>query len=51
LALDDRSEKAKMLAGEPYRATGPELAADALRADRLLHEYNGTGRSGLTCSC
>ena len=28
-----RTEKAKMLAGEVYRATGPEIAADAMGAD------------------
>ena len=38
-----RTEKEKMLAGELYRATGPEIAADALRADRLLRAYNSTG--------
>ena len=38
-----RSEKEKMLAGELYRAVGPELAADNLRADRLLRAYNATG--------
>jgi maltose O-acetyltransferase len=40
---DERSEKEKMLAGELYRAVGPELAADNLRADRLLRAYNATG--------
>jgi maltose O-acetyltransferase len=40
---DGRDEKRKMLAGEPYRAVGPELAADHLRADRLLRAYNTTG--------
>lgn len=40
---DGRSEKAKMLAGELYRAVGEELAGDALRADRLLRAYNATG--------
>lgn len=40
---DDRSEKDKMLAGELYRAFGPDLAADHLRADRLLRAYNATG--------
>jgi len=40
---DGRSEKEKMLAGELYRAVGPELAADNLRADRLLRAYNATG--------
>ena len=42
---DGRSEKEKMLAGELYRAVGPELAADNLRADRLLRAYNATGAS------
>jgi maltose O-acetyltransferase len=40
---DGRSEKEKMLAGVLYRAVGPELAADNLRADRLLRAYNATG--------
>jgi maltose O-acetyltransferase len=40
---DDRSEKEKMLAGDLYRAVGPELAADNLRADRLLRAYHATG--------
>jgi maltose O-acetyltransferase len=40
---DERSEKEKMLAGALYRAVGPELAADSLRAERLLRAYNGTG--------
>ena len=35
-----RSEKAKMLAGELYRGGGPELAADALRAARLTGRLN-----------
>jgi maltose O-acetyltransferase len=39
---DGRSEKEKMLAGELYRAIGPELAADNLRADRLMRAYNAT---------
>jgi maltose O-acetyltransferase len=38
-----RSEKKRMLAGELYRAVGPELEADNLRADRLLRAYNATG--------
>ncbi|MGW5267351.1 maltose O-acetyltransferase [Rhodococcoides kroppenstedtii] len=33
-------QKARMLAGEPYRADDPELQADALRAAELLHTYN-----------
>jgi maltose O-acetyltransferase len=40
---DKRTEKEKMLAGGLYRARGPELAADNLRADRLLRAYNATG--------
>jgi maltose O-acetyltransferase len=43
---DGRSEKEKMLAGELYRGVGPELAADALRADKLLRAYNATGAEG-----
>jgi maltose O-acetyltransferase len=39
---DGRSEKEKMLVGELYRAVGPELAADNLRADRLLRSYNAS---------
>jgi maltose O-acetyltransferase len=51
--MDSRSEKEKMLAGELYRAIGPEITADVMRADRLLRAYNATGadeearRSGL----
>ena len=40
---DERTEKQKMLAGDLYRAGGPELAADHLRADRLMRAYNATG--------
>ncbi|HET8728108.1 MAG TPA: sugar O-acetyltransferase [Alphaproteobacteria bacterium] len=40
---DGRSEKEKMLAGELYRAVGPELAADHRRADGLVRAYNATG--------
>lgn len=40
--MAERSEKEKMLAGELYRAVGEELAADAARADRLLHALNAT---------
>ncbi|QJT08269.1 sugar O-acetyltransferase [Oceanidesulfovibrio marinus] len=39
---DGRSEKEKMLAGELYRASGPEIAADVLRAERLFSAYNDT---------
>lgn len=39
---DERSEKEKMLAGDLYIATGPDLAADHLRATTLLGTYNAT---------
>ena len=38
-----RTEKQRMLDGDLYRAVGPELAADHLRADGLLRDYNQTG--------
>jgi maltose O-acetyltransferase len=34
------SEKEKMLAGDLYRAVGPEIAADAARASAWLARYN-----------
>jgi len=37
------SEKQKMLAGEPYLASDPELAAERLRARKLTGDYNSTG--------
>ncbi len=37
-----RTEKEKMLAGELYRAVGPEIEADQLRAERLYRAYNLT---------
>jgi len=52
-----RSEKEKMLAGELYRAVGPELAADHVQADRLMRAYNATGaeegerRTAICASC
>ncbi|EOC1339585.1 maltose O-acetyltransferase [Cronobacter dublinensis] len=33
-------EKRKMIAGEPYRPSDPQLREDRLRARHLLHEYN-----------
>lgn len=36
------TEKEKMLAGELYRATDPELAAEHMRAQDLLHRFNAT---------
>jgi maltose O-acetyltransferase len=35
-----RSEKDKMLAGEPYVATDPELSADRQHCDSVLREFN-----------
>jgi maltose O-acetyltransferase len=40
--MPERSEKEKMLAGELYRATGPELTGERHRAQRLLARYNTT---------
>jgi maltose O-acetyltransferase len=42
-AADEPGHKARMLAGEPFRADDPELRADALRAHGLMHLYNATG--------
>lgn len=39
---DGRSEKEKMLAGELFRPTGPEIDADVLRAERLFSAYNAS---------
>ena len=43
---DDRSEKEKMLAGELYRAVGPEILADQRNCQLLLHAYNATLPTG-----
>jgi maltose O-acetyltransferase len=40
---EPKSEKAKMLAGDLYRAADPELVADQVRAQRILVAYNATG--------
>jgi maltose O-acetyltransferase len=40
--MAERSEKEKMLAGELYRATGPELTGERRAAQRLLARYNAT---------
>jgi len=37
---DARSMRERMLAGEPYIADDPELAADNARAQSLTHRYN-----------
>ncbi|MCW5837573.1 MAG: sugar O-acetyltransferase [Labilithrix sp.] len=37
---DRRSQRERMLAGEPYTANDPELQANARRAMRLLEQYN-----------
>jgi maltose O-acetyltransferase len=36
------SERAKMLAGELYRSTDPELVEERRRAQHLLERYNAT---------
>ncbi|HVH78975.1 MAG TPA: sugar O-acetyltransferase, partial [Stellaceae bacterium] len=40
--MPERSEKAKMLAGELYQAGDPELVAERLQARRLLAQFNAT---------
>lgn len=40
-----QTEKQKMLAGELYLASDPELAAESQRCARLLRLYNNTGAS------
>lgn len=45
--MTEKTEKQKMLAGELYLPTDPELAADSKRARRLLRMYNGTTESEL----
>lgn len=42
ICMVEKTEKQKMLAGELYLATDPELAADSKHARRLLRMYNGT---------
>lgn len=39
---DTRSQRERMLAGEPYLADDPELVAAAQRAQRLMNDYNAT---------
>ncbi len=34
------SEREKMVRGKPYKAFGPELVAERLRAETLCHRYN-----------
>lgn len=36
------TEKQKMLAGELYRANGPDLSAERMRAQDLLYRFNST---------
>jgi maltose O-acetyltransferase len=40
--MAQRSEKRKMLAGELYNSTGPELTGERRAAQRLLARYNAT---------
>ncbi|KEO56518.1 sugar O-acetyltransferase [Thioclava pacifica] len=45
-----RSEKDKMLAGELYRAEGPEIAADVARASAWMDRFNASvARSAEDC--
>jgi maltose O-acetyltransferase len=39
---DRRTQRERMLAGDLYMADDPELAAESLRARRLLNHYNRT---------
>ena len=39
----ERSMRERMLAGEPYLASDPELVRMRARAQRLLHAFNGSG--------
>ncbi len=41
-AVVERTEREKMLAGELYRASDPELTAAIARADRLMRAFNAT---------
>jgi hypothetical protein len=40
--MEEKTEKEKMMAGELYLASDPELASDRLRARRLTVDYNAT---------
>lgn len=40
--MSGASEKRKMLAGQPYRASDPELAADRLVAEEWMHRFNAS---------
>lgn len=42
----ERSEKSKMLAGEPYRASCPEIVADQRAAAEWMARYNRTVEAG-----
>lgn len=42
MTSDNRSEKEKMLAGDLYRAFGPELAGERLRCKELVYDFNRT---------
>ena len=40
--MDDLTERGKMLAGQLYHASDPELVAERAKARRLVHAYNTT---------
>ena len=46
--MDDLTEREKMLAGQLYRATDPELVAARAEARRLVHAYNATDPEATT---
>lgn len=42
---DPRTQRERMIAGDPYFADDPELVAAAQRARRLMEDFNATGTS------
>lgn len=44
----EKTEKQKMLSGELYLATDPQLVAERKRARRLARIYNSTGEDELS---
>ena len=42
MVMDAQTEREKMIAGQLYRASDPELVAARIRARRLVRAYNAT---------
>jgi maltose O-acetyltransferase len=42
MVMNAQTEREKMIAGQLYRASGPELVAARIRARRLMRAYNAT---------